>query len=235
MLRAIRFSAQLGFTIEEKTLKAIQIDSDLIDFIAKERITMEMAKIWKSDYVYEGLKWLVVSKLAPYLVGDFKNQLKSWKEFRSNKPEVGWAYLCLLNRKDIQHIFDFYRLSKKEKTFIRDVLNLYDALLQKWTLMDYFSNELLVLETAYDFAIWQHHSVPFSKEDIAKVKENLPIQKVDELAINGNHLINWTDKKRGPWIKVALDAALIAVLNRYVENEEEKLKEWFLNDFIDER
>ncbi|MEK9198054.1 CCA tRNA nucleotidyltransferase [Ureibacillus sp. 179-F W5.1 NHS] len=235
MLRAIRFSAQLGFTIEEKTLKAIQIDSDLIDFIAKERITMEMAKIWKSDYVYEGLKWLVVSKLAHYLVGNFKNQLKSWKEFRSNKPEVGWAYLCLLNRKDIQHIFDFYRLSKKEKTFIRDVLNLYDALLQKWTLMDYFSNELLVLETAYDFAIWQHHSVPFSKEDIAKVKENLPIQKVDELAINGNHLINWTDKKRGPWIKVALDAALIAVLNRYVENEEEKLKEWFLNDFIDER
>lgn len=115
MLRAIRFSAQLGFTIEEKTLKAIQIDSDLIDFIAKERITMEMAKIWKSDYVYEGLKWLVVSKLAHYLVGNFKNQLKSWKEFRSNKPEVGWAYLCLLNRKDIQHIFDFYRLSKKKK------------------------------------------------------------------------------------------------------------------------
>lgn len=235
MLRAIRFSAQLGFSIEKETLKAIQIDSDLIDFIAKERISMEMAKIWKSTYVYEGLQSLIASNLANYLFGNFTQQIIHWQNFHSEKSEVGWAYLCLLNRNELQEVFDFYRLSKKEKAFIRNVLNAFDALRQKWTLMDYFSNDLFVLETAYDFATWQNHELSFSKESIAEGKSNLPIQSNDQLAINGKHLMNWTTRKRGPWIKVALDAAIIAVLNGYVKNEEDMLKEWFLNDFIDER
>lgn len=97
-----------------------------------------------------------------------------------------------------------------------------------------FSNELEILETAYDFARWQNIALPFEKEEIHAVKNSLPIQAIDQLAISGNHLMSWTTRKSGPWIKVALDAAIIAVLNGYVENEEDKLKEWFLNDFINE-
>ena len=234
MLRAIRFGAQLGFSIEEKTLKAIQIDSDLIDFIANERISMEMAKVWKSKYVYYGLQLLIESNLSKFLVGHFADELEHWRTFKAEKPEIGWAYLCLLNRLEMQDIVDFYRLSNKDKAFIRKILNAYDALRQKWTAMDYFLYDLEVLETAYDFARWQNISLPFDKKEIQGVKNSLPIQAIDELAINGNHLINWTTRKRGPWIKVALDAAIIAVLNGYVENEEDKLKEWYLNDFINE-
>lgn len=234
MLRAIRFSAQIGFSIEQETLKAIQIDSDLIDFIANERISMEMAKIWKSKYVYYGLQLLIESNLSKYLVGHFANQLEHWRTFKAVKSDIGWAYLCLLNRQEFQNIADFYRLSNKEKTYIRKVLNAYDALQKNWTAMDYFSNEIEILETAYDFACWQNMKPPFEKENIQVVKSNLPLQSMDQLAINGNHLISWTTRKRGPWIKVALDAAIIAVLNGYVKNDEEKLKEWFLNDFINE-
>lgn len=234
MLRAIRFSAQLGFSIEENTMKAIQKDSDLIDFIARERISMELSKMWKSENVYAGIKTLIESQLAKYLYGNFKNTLSYWMDFRTTKSEVGWAYLCLINRTDIQTIFDFYRLSKKEKTFVRNVLNAYNSFLQKWTVMDYFSNDLFVLETAYDFAVWQKHDIPFEKEQIAQKKERLPIQSIDQLAINGNHLMNWSSKKSGPWIKVALDAATMAVLSGAVKNEEVMLKEWFLNDFINE-
>ncbi|MDI7741383.1 CCA tRNA nucleotidyltransferase [Lysinibacillus fusiformis] len=235
MLRAIRFGAQLGFSIEGETLKAIQIDSDLIDFIANERISMEMAKIWKSKYVYYGLQVLNESNLSKFLVGHFAEQLEDWRTFKAEKSEVGWAYLCLLNRQDFQKIVEFYRLSNKEKTYIRKVLKAFDALRQKWTAMDYFSNELEVLETAYDFACWQNEKPAFEKEHIKAVKSNLPLQSMNQLAINGNHLVNLTSRKKGPWIKVALDAATIAVLNGYVENDEDKLKEWFLNDFIDER
>lgn len=234
MLRAVRFCAQLGFSIEENTMKAIQKDCDLIEFIARERISMELSKMWKSDNVYVGVKTLIDSQLAKYLYGNFKSTLNYWKDFHATKSEVGWAYLCLLNRNDIQSIFDFYRLSKKEKTFVREVLNAYNNLLKKWTVMDYFTNDLFVLETAYDFAIWQKQVVPFSKEKIALTKANLSIQSSDQLAINGNHLMNWSSKKRGPWIKVALDAATMAVLSGAVKNEEVILKEWFLNDFINE-
>ena len=234
MLRAIRFSAQLGFSIEEKTLKAIQTDSDLIDFIANERISMEIAKIWKSKYVYYGLQLLIESKLSTFLIGNFEKTLEYWRTFKSDKSEVGWAYLCLLNRQEFQNIADFYRLSNKEKSYIRKVLNAFDALRQKWTAMDYFTNELEVLETAYDFACWQNVKPPFDKENIAVIKDSLPLQSMDQLAINGHHLKGWTTRKKGPWIRVALDAATIAVLNGYVENDEDKLKEWFLNDFINE-
>jgi len=45
MLRAIRFSAQLGFTIEEKTLLALSEQSHLIQNISWERIRDELTKI----------------------------------------------------------------------------------------------------------------------------------------------------------------------------------------------
>ena len=45
MMRAIRFAAQLQFTIEEKTLKAIADNVTRIKIITKERITEELNKI----------------------------------------------------------------------------------------------------------------------------------------------------------------------------------------------
>lgn len=236
MLRAIRFSAQLGFTIEEQTMEAIRQDSDLIEFIAKERIHAEFSKLWVSDNVYIGIQSLCESDLATYLKGDFELHLESWKPFLAEQSQIGWAYLCLLNRKDYQGIINDYKLSNKEKNFIKSVFYAYDTLLKHWTEIDYFSNPIVVLEAAYTFAQWQNKNVPFSKEHIALVKDNLPIQTLHELAINGNHLMEWTEAKRGgPWVKEALDNALLVVLSGEVKNEEELLKEWFLNEFIDER
>jgi putative nucleotidyltransferase with HDIG domain len=45
MLRAIRFSAQLGFTIEEETLNGIRQHIDRIRIISRERITEELNKM----------------------------------------------------------------------------------------------------------------------------------------------------------------------------------------------
>lgn len=233
MLRAVRFSAQLGFEIENKTLKAIQQDSDLIEFIARERIHMELSKMWSATKVYDGIKALVDSHLANYLPGDFEKQLEDWRYFTAKQSEVGWAYLCLLNRSQLSDIINFYKLSNKERNFTRNVLNAYQALQNRWDEFDYFQYELDTLEVAYDFAIWQNVKVPFKKEHIELIKSNLPIQTIHQLAINGNHLKEWTTRKGGPWMKVVLDAALVAVLKKQIKNDEEHLKEWFLHEFND--
>lgn len=47
MLRAIRFSSQLGFKIEEETFRAISKVKDRIAIISQERITEELTKILK--------------------------------------------------------------------------------------------------------------------------------------------------------------------------------------------
>jgi tRNA nucleotidyltransferase (CCA-adding enzyme) len=57
MLRAIRFSSQLGFVIEQKTADAIQKNAKLLETIAIERVKDEFVKIIMSDRPSQGLQF----------------------------------------------------------------------------------------------------------------------------------------------------------------------------------
>ncbi len=63
MMRAIRFAAKLGFSIEEKTLEAITEKSGLLSKISKERVREEFLKIIGSDYPADGVRMLIATKL----------------------------------------------------------------------------------------------------------------------------------------------------------------------------
>ena len=56
MMRAIRFSSQLGFTIEEESLLAITRNKERIAIVSKERITDELNKIILSPVPSVGFK-----------------------------------------------------------------------------------------------------------------------------------------------------------------------------------
>lgn len=58
MMRAIRFSTQLGFTITPKTLAAISTYRNRIKIVSKERITTELEKILATDTPSIGFKLL---------------------------------------------------------------------------------------------------------------------------------------------------------------------------------
>jgi len=58
MMRAIRFATQLGFTIEEYSLKAITTNRDRIKIVSAERITYELNKIILSSVPSVGFKLL---------------------------------------------------------------------------------------------------------------------------------------------------------------------------------
>ncbi len=58
MMRAIRFASQLGFRIEDNTLKAISKYKNRINIISKERISIELEKIILSDNPSLGFKLL---------------------------------------------------------------------------------------------------------------------------------------------------------------------------------
>ena len=55
MIRAIRFSSQLNFRIEEATFEAIKAHANLINKISKERIKDELFKILSSNHPTEGI------------------------------------------------------------------------------------------------------------------------------------------------------------------------------------
>ena len=67
MMRAIRFSAQLGFDIEENTLNAIKNNAHLIKNISFERIEAEMTKMLLSDHP-EKIKMLYDFGISKYIM-----------------------------------------------------------------------------------------------------------------------------------------------------------------------
>lgn len=68
MLRAIRFAAQLGFTIEESTFRAINSLAHMIKRISPERIRDEITKIISQKGAHQGLELLFASGLLHELL-----------------------------------------------------------------------------------------------------------------------------------------------------------------------
>lgn len=225
MLRAIRFSAQMDFSIEENTLKAIQNEAHALEFIAMERVQVEMSKVWASQNPVRAIHYMQWSQLDNFLPGQF--DAIEWESFKSSNRQVGWAYFCLVNEKD-ESLLSAYRCSNKDKQFVKQVLHAYEKLHNGgWQRMDYFLFDLAILQTAHQFATWQYVTTTISFEQIETIKQALPLQHKNELIINGKDLQEWAAKKPGPWLQVALQAALQAIINEQVENDKEQLKEWF--------
>ncbi len=73
MLRAIRFSCQLDFRIEGKTLRSIRRNADLIYKLSTERVRDEFNKILLSDNVILGLDLLRSTGLLERIIPEYKN------------------------------------------------------------------------------------------------------------------------------------------------------------------
>ena len=108
MMRAIRFGAQLGFSIEAQTLQAIKDNHELITRISFERIRDELLKILASPNPADGIMLLLSSGLLEHIVPEmikshgvmqggrhkfdvWKHSLESLKECPSSDPVVRLA------------------------------------------------------------------------------------------------------------------------------------------------
>ncbi|MBI3046294.1 MAG: HD domain-containing protein [Candidatus Harrisonbacteria bacterium] len=56
LMRAVRFMAQLGFKIEEKTEAAIKTHAGLLEFISKERVRDEFSKLLLAENAADGIR-----------------------------------------------------------------------------------------------------------------------------------------------------------------------------------
>ncbi|MBK9212994.1 MAG: HD domain-containing protein [Saprospiraceae bacterium] len=73
MLRAIRFSNQLNFTIEEKTFASFQEQADRIKIVSAERIITELNKIMQCPKPSVGLKLLEESTLLQRILPELSD------------------------------------------------------------------------------------------------------------------------------------------------------------------
>lgn len=72
MMRAVRIAAQLGFSIESETLKAISKNAKLISNISAERIRDELLKLMASDFAADGYLLLKNSGLGQQILPEME-------------------------------------------------------------------------------------------------------------------------------------------------------------------
>ena len=68
MLRAVRFAAELGFSIDPATREALEVQAGALEHVSTERIAAEMTRLLVADRPTLGLEVLCDSGLAAYVM-----------------------------------------------------------------------------------------------------------------------------------------------------------------------
>ncbi|HSP22167.1 MAG TPA: CCA tRNA nucleotidyltransferase [Planococcus sp. (in: firmicutes)] len=220
MLRAVRFSGQLDFAIEEGTLKAIRSHAPLIRAVAVERLKNELDKILINPRTQRSMAYLKQSGLAEHLpAGELLSM--DWSGYEPHdQAAFGWAYLLHTQQKEFHEIKGF-KFSNGEKRLVERALEA--ARLYAWDDWTFYCFETKELEIAC--------FLKGTEIDIASRKVRLPINSKRELAVNGNDLMEWSGRKQGPWLRHWIEKMERHVVYGQLKNDNDTIKDWFLNEY----
>ncbi|WP_078546124.1 CCA tRNA nucleotidyltransferase [Litchfieldia alkalitelluris] len=236
IMRGVRFVSQLNFKLAPQTKEAMKTHGYLLSKISVERITTEFEKIITSQFPNKGLSLLLDSNLYQYLptLKDYSNQLTEvirvdWSRLNSNVE--GWTLLTyILEVKNPQTFLKAWKLSNKTiNAVLKNLTSIEDILSKGWTNLTLYRIGLVNLPQIHRLLAVIQNKVTTSIDFLTDRYQGLVIKSRDELVINGVDVINWSEKKAGPWVSEALSAVELAVLDGQLENDREKIKEWLLH------
>ncbi len=124
VLRAVRFAAQLGFDIEEKTLQAVILKAPGLIDVSKERIQAELTKLLLSDGP-ERIRQVFDTGMAPFISDSFTKIDPDKVHISPDLPEkkyMRWA--ALLEDLDVNDAENILRELKMDNDTIYSVKTL---------------------------------------------------------------------------------------------------------------
>lgn len=233
MVRAVRFSSTLGFSIEAATLAAIRANAARIQHVSIERIKIEMDKMFLGLYPIKACNYFQETGLDVRLPLFPKSLNGLAQVVPFTRSIEGWAYLMITGGFMPSAISRAYKLSNDEQRFLTAVHKAYEARIEGgFSTESYYAFEMAVLQTTEKFYHALFPGQPtISNETLAANKCALPIQSRQDLAVNGKDLIEWSGVKSGPWTGEWIGKIEHAVLHGRCENNPVKIKEWFVDDF----
>lgn len=233
MLRAVRFSSVLDFTIDEGTYQAIRTRASQIRHVSIERVKIEMDKLFVGSNPAQAFNYLENTGLgdALPLFPDKMEALSNCLPFRSSIE--GWAYLMLAGGFKPSDVSSAYKLSTKERKIIASIDELFEKRKNGFfERQDLYQFETIILTTTERFFAAFHDKAKTETVSFIEAKKAaLPIQSLQELKIDGADLIEWAGCKGGPWTGKWLKKIEQAVLNSVCENESTKIRDWFIHEF----
>ena len=240
MLRAIRFAAQLNFTIEEHTWDAMIEHASYVQNIAIERIKQELDKILAADapdigiqllYRSQLIYWIKGLNIPPLLQSDYYEIGKQMKQ--SKVSFIRWSiWLNGLDIKEREEAMQHLKMSKKESLQIRNILQISHILrdlnhnghsLKKCLLQSNLADCLYALELNALLGYIDDREHVALKNQVNILNKQLLVRKTSDLAINGKELTDFFQRKPGPWIKELLDQLLEEVVFQQLINEPKEL------------
>ena len=236
MLRAIRFSAQLDFSLDRATQMAIKELHPLIVHVSIERVKVELEKIWMSDYPAKGIDLFISTGLSSNFPGDWTAYSSKWEDFNSFGLKAnGWAFFILMNEEsNVTELLSAFKCSNVEKKHVKNVLQAIHYLKKgRWDPYEIFqfSEEVLVAAASYGSILFNiDHS--YRADTLIEAKQKLAISSVQDIVVSGYDLLEWKQDKRGPWIRDALHKLTKMILNKDIKNDREQIKEWFFREYI---
>ena len=221
IIRAIRFSAKLGFDIEEETKESIFKNYQLLKNISKERITEEIAKIVLDDITDIVLTYYDVFKfLIPELNGFNYDLLR----IRSN--ELVFRMFMFLNKvSDINKALNNFRFPKITNERIKNLFYHQDLVLDN----DLANVRILLhkigLNAYNDLNEYRKLvGLPYTNDDVLNEAIELGYQN-SILPVNGRNIKVYALAK-GEEIGKCLEEVFEMVVKEKIDNSVESIKDY---------
>lgn len=247
ILRAIRFSAKLGYEIESKTKTALLDCKEELNLIAKERILIELKEISSTSNFFRNIKeYFPIFKLIIPCLDKIGNSIDDIYNFDTKSYGDYIASLsALFSLREINNDFMpwrlFIKMDNESINAIKTLIKLKDINFNN-SFDDDYINGLILLSKPVDINVFKNYLINlynlkrFKNDDIDSILNRVDIlsegntpYSLKDLEIDGNDLLKLGIEKN-QYFKEILNEVLLRCnqgdLNNNRNDEIEFVKKW---------
>lgn len=251
ILRAIRFSAKLGYEIESKTKTALLDCKEELNLIAKERILTELKEISSTSNFFRNVKeYFPIFKLIIPCLDKIGNSIDDIYNFDTKSYGDYIASLsALFSLREINNDFMpwrlFIKMDNESINAIKTLIKLKDINFNN-SFDDDYINGLILLSKPVDINVFKNYLINlynlkrFKNDDIDSILNRVDIlsqgntpYSLKDLEIDGNDLLKLGIEKN-QYFKEILNEVLLRCnqgdLNNNRNEEIEFVKKWIRNN-----
>ena len=208
ILRAIRFATILDFDLDEDLIKAIKKHKELLKTLSYYRKKEELDKIFSSTNCKKGINLIKELGLAEEL------ELSNINSLVPTTYLIGiWAQLDVLDK------YSFNNAEKESIIKINELIN----------------KDLLDNNNIYKYGLYISTIVSeikgIDKKLVYEKYDNLYITNKNDINISAEEICSILNKKPGPYLKDMLNDLEYKLVNKYIENDKEKLSLYITNNY----
>lgn len=206
ILRAIRFAVIYDFNIDSRALEFIKKNGMLLKSISKNRRKEELDKIFASGKALKGLNFLERLGILEALGITISNSVKDVKDLAGF-----WTQLEAPG-------YPFKRIEKMRMSNIKNILDSQDVNIASLFTYGLYDNlvagEIMGIE----------------RNRIISLYESMPIHSKEDLAIDGNKIMDIFNLDSSPFIKEIKKCLISEVLSGNLSNSEANLVEYLIQN-----